>query len=188
MAQETQRFLKEIEGVAPEDLVFLDQMGSNLGMTPTYARAPEGERARDSVPSKRGKNVSTMGALGLTGVMALMLVDGSFNADRVYEFFEEHLLAHLKKGQVVVLDNARIHHKREAELQALLEKKGCRLVFLPPYSPEWSPIENAWSKMKGILRQMKARTREALHQAIQLAALAVTPENAEGWFRLCGHV
>ena len=141
------------------------------------------------MPSKRGKNISTMGVMGLSGLVAILMIEGSFNADKVYDFIEQHLLSKMRPGQVLVLDNAQIHKKREAELRLLLARKGCRLVFfLPPYSPEWNPIENAWSKMKEIIRRMKARTKEAVFQAIALAALAITPSNAKGWFRLCGHV
>jgi transposase len=185
--EETKRFLKEIEGVAPKDLVFGDQMGSNLAMTPTYGRAEIGKRVVEAVPKKRGKNLSTMGAMGHQGLVALLMFEGSFNADRVYEFFQKHLLVNLKRGQVVVLDNARIHKKREAELRALLAEKGCRLVFLPPYSPEWSPIENAWSKVKCQVRKAKARTKEALRQAIEHATSCITPDNSAGWYLNCGY-
>jgi transposase len=93
----------------------------------------------------------------------------------------------MNPGQVLVLDNARIHKKRELELRLLLARRGCRLVFLPPYSPEWNPIENAWSKMKAIIRKLKARLRDDLLMAIEMAATEVTAGNAQGWFRLCGH-
>lgn len=185
--EETKRFLKEIEGVASKDLVFGDQMGTNLAMTPTHGRAEAGERVVEAVPKKRGKNLSTMGAMGYQGLVALLMVEGSFNADRVYEFFQMHLVPNLKQGQVVVLDNARIHKKRETELRALLAEKGCRLVFLPPYSPEWNPIENAWSKVKHLVRKAKARTKEALRQVIEHATSAITPQNSAGWFLNCGY-
>jgi transposase len=106
----------------------------------------------------------------------------------VYEFIELHVVGKMRPGQVLVLDNARIHKKRELEMRLLLARKGCRLVFLPPYSPEWNPIENAWSKMKAIIRKLKARLQDTLLMAIEMAALEVTPGNAQGWFRLCGHV
>jgi transposase len=163
-------------------------MGCNRAMTPTHGRAEAGERVEDSVPSNRGKNLSSMGVMGLSGMIALAVVEGAFNADKVYDFLEQEVVDNLKPGQVLVLDNAGIHKKRELELRLLLARQGCRLVFLPPYSPEWNPIENAWSKMKAIIRKLKARTREALLEAIHFAAGELEPENAEGWFRLCGHV
>jgi transposase len=184
----TKVFLKEIEGVAPEDLVFGDQMGCNRAMTPTHGRAESGQRVEDAVPGNRGKNISTMGVLGFWGMLATTTTEGSFNADLVYEFIELHVVGKMRPGQVLVLDNARSHKKRELEMRLLLARKGCRLVFLPPYSPEWNPIENAWSKMKAIIRKLKARLQDTLLMAIEMAALEVTPGNAQGWFRLCGHV
>jgi transposase len=185
--EETKRFLKEIEGVAPEDLAFGDQMGCNRAMTPTHGRAEAGQRVEDTVPGNRGKNISTMGVMGYFGMLATVITEGSFNADLVYDFLDRQVVAQLNPGQVLVLDNARIHKKRELELRLLLARKGCRLVFLPPYSPEWNPIENAWSKMKAIIRKLKARLRDDLLMAIEMAAAEVNAGNAQGWFRLCGH-
>lgn len=174
--------------MAPEDLLFGDQMGCNLAMTPAFGRAPEGQRVRDTVPGQRGKNVSTMGVLAVTGMLASQVIHGSFKGDSVLAFLEEQVASKLKSGQVLILDNARIHKKNEAAMRDILSQKGCRLVFLPPYSPEWNPIENAWSKMKGLIRRAKARTHEALLAAIALAVRNVTSDDARAWFGHCGHV
>jgi transposase len=184
----TIEFLDQLDGVRPEDLVFGDEMGCNLTMTPAYGRAEAGQRVHDAVPSKRGKNISTIGVMGFSGLIATLMVEGAFNADLVYDFIDRYVVQHLRPGQVLVLDNARIHKKRLLELRLLLARKGCRLVFLPPYSPEWNPIENAWSKMKELIRRAKARTRDALLDAIVAASAAITASDAQGWFRLCGHV
>jgi transposase len=187
VVEETKRFLKEIDGVEPEDLVFGDQMGCNRAMTPTHGRAEAGQRVEDAVPGCRGKNISTMGVLGFFGMLATVTTEGSFNADLVYDFIDRMVVGKMRPRQVLVLDNARIHKKRELELRLLLARKGCRLVFLPPYSPEWNPIENAWSKMKAIIRKLKARLRDTLLMAIEMAANEITANNARGWFGLCGH-
>ena len=169
------------------DLVFGDQMGTNLAMTPTHGRAERGQRVVDSVPKNHGKNMSTMGMLGLTGMLAMVVREGAFNADMVYDFFEKDVVEKLRPGQVVILDNARIHKKRECELRLLLARAGCRLVFLPPYSPEWNPIEHASGGMKQVIRKLKARTRETLLDAIYFAATFVTHDNTAGWYHQCGH-
>lgn len=187
VVEDAKRFLKEIEGVPPEDLLFGDEMGCNRAMTPTHGRAEAGKRVEDSVPGCRGKNISTIGVMGFFGMLATMITEGSFTGDLVYDFIDRQVVAQMRAGQVLVLDNARIHKKRELELRLLLARKGCRLVFLPPYSPEWNPIENGWSKMKAIIRKLKARLRDDLLMAIEMAANEVTAENAQGWFRLCGH-
>jgi transposase len=174
--------------VPAEDLVFGDQMGCNRSMTPTHGRAESGKRVVDSVPKNHGKNISVMGMMALSGIVCLAAVEGAYNADLVYEYFKDILLRKLRPGQVVILDNARIHKKREAELRTLLASKGCRLMFLPPYTPEWNPIEPAWSKMKQIISRLKARTKEAVLEAIRFAREKVTSTDARGWFRLCGFV
>lgn len=156
-------------------------------MTPAYGRAEEGQRVVDTVPKKRGKNISTMGILGVQGMLAMVVLEGAFNADKVYDFFERDVVRTLMPGQVVVLDNAAIHKKREDELRLLLAWCDCRLVFLPPYSPEWNPIEHAWGGMKRIIRDLKARTRETLLDAIHYAESFITPDNTAGWYRHCGH-
>jgi transposase len=188
VVEDTKRFIEEIAKVPAEKLVFGDQMGCNRAMTPKFARAERGKRAVDSVPGNRGKNLSVMGFMGIAGLLSVGIIEGAFNADLVYDYFKNHVLEDLEPGQVVILDNARIHHKRESDLRELLATKGCRLLFLPPYSPQWNPIENAWGKMKQIIASLKARTKDVLIQAIRRAAACVTTNDAQGWFEHCGHV
>jgi transposase len=166
--------------------VFVDESGSNLALTPLYARAPKGERATDSLPRNRGKNTTLIASLSLQGLGASMIIEGAANA-AAFEAYVEHLLIpSLQRGQVVVMDNLRVH--KSARVRQLLEEAGCELLFLPAYSPDCSPIEEMFSKVKAFLRRSKARTREALEEAIAQALLTVTSQDAQGWFGHCGYV
>ena len=167
-------------------LVFVDECGSNIALTPIYARAPKGERAKGSVPRNRGKNTTLIASLSLEGMGACMILEGSANA-AAFEIYVEQLLApSLQAGQRVVMDNLRAH-KGERVRQAI-EAKGCQVLFLPSYSPDFSPIEETFSKLKSYLRRAGARTREALFEAICQALLTVTAQDAHGWFSHCGYV
>jgi transposase len=167
-------------------LVFVDECGSNIALTPIYARAPKGERATGSIPRNRGKNTTLITSLSLQGMGAAMILEGSANA-AAFEIYVEQLLApSLQAGNIVVMDNLRAH-KGERVRQAI-EAKGCQVLFLPGYSPDFSPIEETFSKLKSSLRRAGARTREALEEAICQALLTVTAQDAHGWFRHCGYV
>lgn len=166
-------------------LVFLDECGSNIALTPLYARAPKGERARGRVPRNRGKNMTLIASLSLEGIGASMILEGGVNAP-VFETYVEQVLApSLQPGQIVVMDNLSVH--KVARVLQLIEERGCHLLFLPAYSPDFSPIEETFSKIKAFLRWTGARTREALQEAIAQALLTVTQEDAHGWFRHCGY-
>ena len=166
-------------------LVIVDESGSNIALTPLYARAPKGERAYGSVPRNRGKNTTLLASLSLTGVGACMILEGSVNG-QVFEAYVEQILApSLSPGQIVVLDNLSAH--KGARVRHLIEERGCELVFLPAYSPDYSPIEETFSKLKTFLRRVGARTHEALQEAIGQALETVTPQDALGWFTHCGY-
>jgi len=153
-------------------------------MTRRYGRAPRGERVVDAVPENWGENVTTIGALGLEGVRAAMHFEGALDG-AVYEvFITEVLVPELREGDVVFLDNLSVHKNAEA-IRAILAAKAT-VEFLPPYSPDLNPIEQLWSKLKALVRGAKARTLEALEQAISAAFAAVTSDDAEGWFEHCG--
>jgi transposase len=167
-------------------LVFVDECGSNIALTPIYARAPKGERATGRVPRNRGKNTTLIASLSLAGMGAAMILEGSANG-AAFELYVEQLLApSLHAGQLVVMDNLRAH-KGERVRQAI-EAKGCQVLFLPGYSPDFSPIEETFSKLKAYLRRTGARTREALEEAICQALLTVTAHDARGWFSHCGYL
>jgi len=168
-----------------ERLVFLDECGSNIALTPLYARAPKGERAHGNVPRNRGKNMTLIASLSLEGIGASMILEGGVNAVAFEAYIEQVLVPTLRPGQTVVMDNLSVH--KVARVQQLIEKRGCHLLFLPAYSPDFSPIEETFSKVKTFLRRTGARTREALQEAIAQALLTVTPQDACGWFRHCGY-
>ncbi len=167
-------------------LVVIDECGSNIGLTPLYARAPKGVRAYDSVPRNRGKNTTLIAALGWSGMGESMILEGSANAVAFELSIEEILAPSLTAGQIVIMDNLAAHKGKKVE--QLIEAKGCQLLFLPGYSPDFSPIEETFSKLKTHLRRSGARTREALQEAICQALLTVTPQDAQGWFRQCGYL
>jgi transposase len=169
----------------PRRLKFIDESGVNLAMTRLYGRAPRGERIRDAVPQNYGPNVTMLGALGIQGIEAVMTVEGATDAD-VFLAYVEHVLAPtLSAGDIVVMDNLRAH--KVAGVQHMIEARGAQLLYLPPYSPDLSPIEQAWSKLKTSLQTVKARTREALDTAITHALSLITAADAHGWFTYCGY-
>lgn len=151
-----------------------------------YARAPKGERALSRAPAGRYERLTLLGALSLEGLPALMTIP-AFTNDAVFRaFVEQVLLPQLKPGQTVVLDNLWAH--KRAEIRELIEGAGCKLLFLPRYSPEYNPIESCWSKLKNELRSRAARTLDALEAAVADAMEHITSQNARGWFAHCGYV
>jgi len=165
-------------------LVVIDECGSNIGLTPLYARAPQGARAYGSVPRNRGKNTTLIAALGWSGMGESMIIEGSTNAAAFELYIEEILAPSLTEGQIVIMDNLAAHKGKKVE--QLIQARGCQLLFLPGYSPDFSPIEETFSKLKTHLRRVGARTREALQDALCQALLTVTAQDAQGWFRHCG--
>lgn len=154
-------------------------------MTRTHGRSPKGQRLVEAVPRNRGRVTTILGALTLQGLVAHMTVQGGTSGEVFERFVQQKLLPVLQPGQVVVWDNLAAH-KRRAVREAI-EAKGCKVVFLPPYSPEFNPIEEAWSKLKALLRKTAARTVETLGAAIDEAAACLTPADAQGWFAHCGY-
>jgi transposase len=166
-------------------LKFVDESGVNLAMTRVYGRAPAGERVIGSVPQNYGPNVTMLGALGVQGLHAVMTVDGATDTDVFRTYVRQGLGPTLTPGDIVVLDNLRAH--KAVGVQQAIARRGARLLYLPPYSPDLSPIEPCWSKVKTALRKAKARTREALDMAITGALATITNADAHGWFRHCGY-
>ena len=167
-------------------LVFVDESGFHTSMTRLRARAPRGKRAYGKVPSNRGKDTTLIAAITLQGAMGeSMTVEGATDA-LAFEAYVEHFLApSLEKGQVVVIDGLGGH--RTQKVRELIEARGADLVFLPSYSPDLNPIEEAFSKIKALVRKEGARVREALVEAIGRALAAVTIEDAAGWFAHAGY-
>lgn len=166
-------------------LMFVDESGFSISMDRLRSRAPRGKRAYGKVPRNRGKNQTLIASMTLEGGMgACMCVKGGTDAP-VFETYVEKVLApSLVEGQVVVLDNLGAH--RTDRVRELIEGRGCELVFLPSYSPDLNPIEEAFSKIKNLVRKAGERTREALNEAMAQALEAVTPRDVVGWFAHCG--
>lgn len=165
--------------------VFVDECGMHTSMTRLRARAPRGERAYGRVPRNRGKNTTLIASMGSEGMGPCMAVVGS-TKKAVFETYVERVLApSLSPGRVVVMDNLGAH--RGHRIRELIEARGCELLFLPPYSPDFSPIEEAFSKVKALLRKAAARNRGALVEAIGRALSAVTADDTRGYFSHCGY-
>jgi transposase len=169
----------------PAALVFVDETATHVAMTPRYARAPRGTRVYGAVPRNHGQNTTLVAALSAEGVGAAMTLDGAADGAAFVAYVREFLAPALRPGQVVVLDNLAVH--KGAEVRALVEAAGCALLFLPAYSPDFSPIELAFSKLKEALRRAGARTKAALEAAIAAALDAITARDARGWFAACGY-
>ena len=154
-------------------------------MTRMYGRAPKGERVAGSVPDDHGPNVTMVGSMGFEGISAAMSFEGPMNGAVFKVFVEQVLGPTLVEGDVVVMDNLPAH--KVMGIEQAIESRGASLVYLPPYSPDFSPIEQCWSKVKTWLRKAKARDRETLDMAIVDALGEVTASDAKGWFKHCGY-
>jgi transposase len=177
-------FRRWLETIDIRNLIFIDEMGLNLAMTRLYARCMGGERVYDERPGNKGKNITLIGAMSDEGLIASMTFPGSLNTDSFLVFIEQILLPQLWVGAIVAMDNLPVHYATIAT--NLIESVGAKVKFLPPYSPDLSPIELCWSKLKEIIRSAKARTIEALDEAITNAINGITDENALNWFQHCG--
>ena len=154
-------------------------------MTPSHARAPKGQRAYGQVPRNRGENTSLLAALSLNGLQAPMTLQGSVDSIAFETYVEQVLVPTLTAGQIIVLDNHRIHKgDRVAEL---LAAGGCSLLFLPPYSPDLNPIEEALSKIKTFVKKCQARARDALDEALAAALKTISLQDILGWFGHSGY-
>jgi transposase len=169
-----------------EKLVFIDESGAKTNMTRLYGRAKAGTRAADTAPSGRWGTTTMISSMRLDGSTACMVVDGATNKEVFQAYVQHILLPTLKAGDVVVLDNLSAHKNKA--IRDLMESVGAELWYLPPYSPDLNPIEKMWSKIKAILRTLKARTEESLLNAIAKALEMITASDARGWFESCGYI
>ncbi|MDQ3548887.1 MAG: IS630 family transposase [Chloroflexota bacterium] len=177
---------REQVGPAPrERFVILDECGSNLDLTPRYARAPRGRRARDATPRNTPVNTTLIASMTTAGMGPAMLLDGATDTLAFLAYCEQVLVPALVPGQIVVLDNLAAH--KDDRVREMIAGAGCQLWYLPAYSPDLSPIELAFSKLKEAIRRAKARTREALDDAIASALRQITAQDARGYFVHCGY-
>ncbi len=167
-------------------IVFVDESGAKTNMTRLYGRAKAGQRVVDNVPAGHWCTTTMLSSVRLDGSTACMVVDGATNKEVFQAYVQHILLPTLKTGDIVVMDNLSAHKSRQ--VRELLEFVGAELWYLPAYSPDLNPIEKMWSKIKSILRTLKARTEEALILAIAEALEMVTASDVKGWFESCGYV
>ncbi len=172
--------------VEPERLLFVDECGVHTSLGPIYGYAPRGERLHLSVPRNRGKNTTLLSSITTGGMGPSLAVEGATTA-RVFEtYVEKVLVPSLRGGQIVVMDNLGAH--RPKRIRELIEQQGCELLYLPAYSPDYNPIEEAFAKkIKNLLRKAAARSKEALVEAIGQALSAVSSEDARGYFEHAGY-
>ena len=176
---------ERVRGVDPARFVWIDETGSHLGMTRRYSRAPRGRRAYGTAPGSRGKNRTLIAALTLAGIGPGLLLDRPIDRAAFDAYVVDRLAPTLTAGQIVVADNLTVHYSDRAT--AAIEARGAQLWYLPPYSPDCNPIEEAFSKLKTSLRSAEPRTLEEHSAAVWAALRSITPHDAAGWFTHAGH-
>ncbi len=164
---------------------FIDEAGSHSALTRLYGRAPAGQRVTDSVPRNYGQQTSIISAIGLSGPTATFTVEGAVDTAIFNVYVEQVLAPTIEVGDIVVMDNLSAH--RASRIETVAAERGAQVIWLPPYSPDYSPIELMWSKIKSALRSAKARTREELERALIAALKLVTADDCAGWFSHCGY-
>jgi transposase len=178
-------FRERLGGIDPERLIFVDESSTNVALTPRYGRAPRGERAHGKAPRNWGKNVTLISSITREGMGPSMSIEGSSDTESFGLYMREVLVPSLEAGQIVLMDNLSVH--KSAWVRDLVEEKGCQLWLLPSYSPDLNPIEEAFSKVKNLIRKAKARTLGALFEATAGALGAVSEQDARGFFEDCGY-
>jgi transposase len=173
------------EEVDSKRLVFVDEMGANTSLSSLRAWSKRGERAHCLVPRNRGRNTTLLASMSAEGMGSSLAVEGTTTRSVFETYVEKVLLPGLQRGQIVVMDNLAAH--KGDRIRELIESAGCELLYLPPYSPDLNPIEEAFSKIKGILRKAGARSREALVEAMGRALDAITSQDARSFFEHCGY-
>lgn len=183
--QARQDYQKTVSRLDVRRYKFVDESGVNLALTRLYGRAPRGERAIGSAPINYGQNVTLIGALGSQGLDALLTIEGATDGEVFRAYTERILCPTLEPGDIVIMDNLGAH--KVSGIREAIEARGARLIYLPPYSPDLSPIERCWSKIKTALRAAGARTYRALNRAIKRALETVTVSDVLAWFAHCGY-
>ena len=166
-------------------LFFIDECGTNTKMARTRGRSRRGQRCRAAIPHGHWKTTTLVAALSTSGIVAPMILDGAMDGDMFIAYVTHILLKELKPGDVVIMDNLPAH--KVAAVRDIIEAAGAKLIYLPPYSPDFNPIEKAFSQIKAYLKKVAARTKEKLDQAIAKASEIVSPQNALNYFTVCGY-
>ena len=185
LARQREQWQEEMAQEDPQKLVFVDELGAQTTMTPLYGRALPGERVSEAVPADHWHTTTLVEAMGARGPLAPMELDGAMDGAAFQVWVERLLVPELHPGDIVIWDNLKAH--QVAGAKAAIEGAGATLRPLPPYSPDFNPIESMGGKIKESLRRAKARTAQALTQAIKRALTTITPEDIQGWFAHCGY-
>jgi transposase len=183
--QQRQEFQEKISHTTVDQLVFIDEAGAATNMTRTHGRGPQGERVVDKVPKGHWHITTMIGAIGITGVIAGLIFEGATDAEAFATFVEEILIHQLQPGQIVIMDNLSSH--KSARVERAINRVGAEVLWLPPYSPDFNPIEKMWSKMKSLLRSAAKRTVGDLWDAICAAYHKMTASDCQGYFGSCGY-
>ena len=178
--------MQAIKQYSSESLIFIDEAGANLQMHPLYGRAPGAQRANISAPHQRGNFITILGAISINGIESLSYTDGPGNTEVFGCFIENYLCPILTSNHVVVMDNVPFH--KAEKIKHMIETTGAKLIYSPPYSPEFNPIEEMWSKVKSFLRRFAARTKTEFHRAITKALKSITQSDLFGWFKHAGYI
>ena len=179
------KFKKEVATLDVERFKFLDESGVNLSLTRLYGRAAPDQRVVESTPLPSGARTTTLAVIDSTGITAPLVLSGAVNGNIFYSYLEQCVVPTLKSGDILFMDNLSAH--KVAGIESLIEACGAHLIYLPPYSADFNPIELAWSKVKTILRRLKARTFPDLIKALKQALLSITSQDVRGWFAHCGY-
>ena len=183
--KEREEFQRDMVNLPVEKLIVVDEAGINIGMARTYARSLIGTRAEGDKPRNTGSNISLVGALGVSGMTTLMMLEGAVDGDAFNAFIENKLVPTLHQGDIVLMDSINTHKGKKVE--EAIRSAGAELRYLPRYSPDLSPIENCWSKLKELLRGIAARTVDNLEEGVKNALDKVTEKDVKGWFQHCGY-
>ena len=175
-------FLETIQAISPERLIYLDESGVTTSMTRLYGRCLGGRRIHEATPGGHWKILTILSAMSVRGLIATMTIEEPTDSDIFLAYVEQVLCPALGPGDVVVRDNLSSH--KVQGVRERIESQGASVLYLPPYSPDLNPIEKAWAKLKQLLRSAKARTKEALDQAIAELLPTITEQEAQAWFRL----
>ena len=185
MKAQREDWVRKSMGIDPWRFQFLDESGAKTNMACLYGRSFDGQRIYDAVPHGHWSTTTMLSVVGLEGAKAPMVIEGPVDADVFRAYVEQVLVPVLRAGDIVVMDNLSSH--KVPGIREAIEAVGAEVWYLPPYSPDFNPIEKMWSKIKEFLRKAKARTQEALLAAIGAALALVTVSNAKGWFQSCGY-
>ena len=178
-------FWRKMKPLVHNRLKFIDESGVTTSLTRRFGRAVPGERVREAVPKNYGHSTSVVSVIGVDGVEAAMVIDGAVDTLVFDAFCDRCLRPCLQVGDVVVLDNLGAH--RASHIEETAHECNARVIWLPPYSPDFSPIEPMWGKLKTYLRQVKARTTADLDRAVAAGLRLITPSDCRGWFTHCGY-